>query len=207
MESLFLPVLWSSCNQAPLAFKAKCCGGSSSQCLTFRLWSLAWCSELSLPLENFCDIIILQSLGRLPGWYGIWLHCEGPPPTISWFLLYVFGCRTSFFGRIQSILSIVVQQLVVILVCLWEEVSSKSSYSATLSLFKSFHIIFIFPEKFKLEVSGILGFWVFFFFLPEVLLFWSSVLLKHVLFRNRPPSPIPIFHAPQLFCRHTVKED
>ena len=27
VESLFLPALWSSCIQAPLAFKAKCAGG------------------------------------------------------------------------------------------------------------------------------------------------------------------------------------
>ena len=27
VESLFLPVLWSSCTQDPLAFKAKCSGG------------------------------------------------------------------------------------------------------------------------------------------------------------------------------------
>ena len=38
-----------------------------------------------------------------------------------WFLLYIFGCRISFFffffGRLQSFLWMVVQQLVVILVC------------------------------------------------------------------------------------------
>ena len=37
VESVFPPVLWSSCTQAPLAFKAKCSGGSSSQCQTPRL--------------------------------------------------------------------------------------------------------------------------------------------------------------------------
>ena len=34
VESLFLPVLSSSCTQVPLAFKARCSGGSSSLCQT-----------------------------------------------------------------------------------------------------------------------------------------------------------------------------
>ena len=34
VKSLFPPFLWNSCNQAPLAFKAKCSGGSSSPCQT-----------------------------------------------------------------------------------------------------------------------------------------------------------------------------
>ena len=37
VESLFTPALWSSCNPAPLAFKAKCSGYSFSQCQTLRL--------------------------------------------------------------------------------------------------------------------------------------------------------------------------
>ena len=35
---------------------------------------------------------------------------------ILWFL-FIFGCRISFFGRFQSFLLMVVQQLIVILVC------------------------------------------------------------------------------------------
>ena len=42
------PSPWSSCDQAPLAFKAKCSAGSSSWCQTPRLGSLTWGSELSL---------------------------------------------------------------------------------------------------------------------------------------------------------------
>ena len=34
---VFPPALWSSCSQAPLAFRAECSGGSSSQCQTLRL--------------------------------------------------------------------------------------------------------------------------------------------------------------------------
>ena len=40
VKSLFPPVLWSSCNQAPLAFKAKHPGGSSFRCQTPRLRGL-----------------------------------------------------------------------------------------------------------------------------------------------------------------------
>ena len=108
--------------------------GSSSQCQTPRLGNLVWGSELSFLWENFCGIIILQFVGHPPRLYGIWLYCECTPPTISlWLLLYVFECRMFSFGSFQSFLLMVVQQLVVILVCLWEEVSSRSFYSIMLS--------------------------------------------------------------------------
>ena len=94
--------------------------------------SLICGSELSHLWKNFCDII-LQFVGHPPRVYGIWLYHECAPPTVLlWLLLYVFGCRI-FFGSFQFFLSMVVQQLVVVLVCLWEEVSSRSFYSAILS--------------------------------------------------------------------------
>ena len=49
-ELLFPPVLWNSCDQTPLAFKARFSVGSSSHCQTPRLGSLMWGSELSLCL-------------------------------------------------------------------------------------------------------------------------------------------------------------
>ena len=96
VESLFPLVLWSSWNQALLAFNAKCSGGSSSGGQTPRLGSLVWGSELSLLWEKFCDIIILHFVGHPSGWYGIWLHHMCTSPTGLWFL-HVFGCRISFF--------------------------------------------------------------------------------------------------------------
>ena len=48
METLFPPVLWSSCTQAPLALKAKCAGGSFFQGQIPRYGNLTWCSEFSL---------------------------------------------------------------------------------------------------------------------------------------------------------------
>ena len=36
------PILWVSCTQVLMTFKAECSGGSSSQCQTFRLGVLTW---------------------------------------------------------------------------------------------------------------------------------------------------------------------
>ena len=71
IEFLFPSVLWSSCNQAMLAFKAKCSGVPSSQCQTPRLRSLRLGPVLSLLWENLCNITIFQFVGCLPGRYGI----------------------------------------------------------------------------------------------------------------------------------------
>ena len=109
MESLFLPTLWYSCNPAPLAVNAKC-----SLLLLPRLLlsipdlqagSLKWGLELLLLWENTCHIIILQSEGHPPRWYGIWLYLECTPSAVSLWFLYVFGCRISFLGSFQSFLS------------------------------------------------------------------------------------------------------
>ena len=48
MGSLFPPVLWSSCAQAPLAFNARCSRGSFSPCWIPAHEGLMWGSELSL---------------------------------------------------------------------------------------------------------------------------------------------------------------
>ena len=58
VEFLFPPVLWNSCNQASLAFKARFSGASSSCCQTSRQGSLTWGSIFSLLWESFCGIII-----------------------------------------------------------------------------------------------------------------------------------------------------
>ena len=46
-----------SCDQSPLAFKARCCGDSSSCCQNPRLGSLLCGSEVSLLWENLCNIV------------------------------------------------------------------------------------------------------------------------------------------------------
>ena len=126
VEFLFSPVLWSSCNQAPLAFKTKCSGGSSSWCQTPRLGSLTWGSELSLLWENFCDIINFQFV--VTHLVGIGFDCITNVPFLPsrCGFSFVFGCKI-FFGNFLSCLLMVVQQLVVILVFSWEEVGSSPS--------------------------------------------------------------------------------
>ena len=81
-------LLWSSCNQALLAFKAKYSGGPSSQCQTPRLGSLRWGPVLSLLWENPCNTIIFQFVGCLPGRNGVWLYHEcSPSAVLLWLLL------------------------------------------------------------------------------------------------------------------------
>ena len=87
VEFLLHPVLWSSCGQALMTFKAKCSGSTSSWCQTPRLGSLTWGSELSFLQENLCDMIIFQSVGHPPGGYGTWFYHECAPPAISLWLL------------------------------------------------------------------------------------------------------------------------
>ena len=48
MGSLFPPVPWSSCAQAPMAFNARCSRSSFSQCQIPAGEGLMWGSELSL---------------------------------------------------------------------------------------------------------------------------------------------------------------
>ena len=59
VKPLFLLILWSSCNQFLLNFKAEYSGGSSSWCWILRLGSLMYISELLLLWENICNVIIL----------------------------------------------------------------------------------------------------------------------------------------------------
>ena len=72
LESLFLPVLWRSYSQIPLAFKAEFPGDSQSLCPIPRLGSLMWSSEHSQQWENLFGITaILQFVGHPSGGYRI----------------------------------------------------------------------------------------------------------------------------------------
>ena len=111
------------------------CGGGE------RGAALMWGSELTLLWENLCDIIILQVVGHPPSEYGIWFYCKSASPTflsVVLFLLYVFSCRFQTFSTMAIL------QIVVLLVCLWEEVSLEFFYSvifATLSFSRIFKFI------------------------------------------------------------------
>ena len=83
-----------------------------------------------------CHLFFLKhgTWSVMPSWFFTWTCNEF---VISLFFIVLSSiCLwmwNIFFGRLQSFSSMVVQQLVVILVCLWEEVSSRSFYSAILS--------------------------------------------------------------------------
>ena len=83
IESLFLPVLWKSCNQIPLVFKVRFSGDSQFLCLISRLRI----SEPSQHWEDFFVIIVLQFVGHPPSRYGIWFYHDCALPTISLQLL------------------------------------------------------------------------------------------------------------------------
>ena len=116
VDSLFPPVLSKSCSQFPLGLKIWFSRNSSSHCWTPRLGSLTWGSEPSLQWVNFCGISVGQSVSHPPTNYGIWFYCDCAPPTVSLWLLLVFGCGVSFLVSSSVFLLMIVQQLVVILV-------------------------------------------------------------------------------------------
>ena len=95
VEFLFPPVLWNSCDQTPLVFKAKLSGCSFSHCQSPKPWNLTWSSELSLLWENLCGVIISQCVHHPPGEQEIGFYCAYSSPTDLLWLL-VFGYRISF---------------------------------------------------------------------------------------------------------------
>ena len=96
-------ILSKSCNQILLAFKIWFSRNSSSCCLTPRLGSLTWGSELSLQWVDFCGISVLQFVSHQPSSYGICFFCDCTPPTVSlWLLLCLWMCSI-FFGEFQCL--------------------------------------------------------------------------------------------------------
>lgn len=123
VKFLFPLVLWGkSCSQIPLAMKAGF-SRNSSCCQSPRLGGPVWGLEPSLQWENFCSRIIFQFVGIPPGRYGIWFCHDCALPTVwLWFFLCL-SCRVSFLVGFSVFVSMVVQQLVVILVLSQEGVS------------------------------------------------------------------------------------
>ena len=114
-------------HQTLLAFKVRFPGDSQSLCQIPRLGSLTWDLEPS-QWENFFGGGVLQPVGHPLGDYGISFYRDCAPPTISLHLL-VFGLGYLFFVDSSTLLSMVVQQLVVILL-LWQK--EMSTYPSTL---------------------------------------------------------------------------
>ena len=127
VECLFPPVLSKSCIQIPLVFKVWFSRNSSSHCQTSRLGRLTWGSEPSLQWVDFCGISVLQFVSQPPSSYGIWFYCDCAPRTISLWLLLCLWIRGIILVSSSIFLSMIVQQLVVILVFLQERVRARPS--------------------------------------------------------------------------------
>ena len=95
LESLFPPVLWTSCNQIPLGLRF--CWrlpvpllGPQAGKPHVRFWTF-------ITVENFFGIIILQFVGHLPSGYGIWFYRDCAPPAILLQLLLYLWMWGIFF--------------------------------------------------------------------------------------------------------------
>lgn len=96
-EFLFLPIPWNSCNQAPLAFKARWSGGSFG-CQILRLG--AWCGT-----QNFNSCERIPGIQLFSSFWVIYPSCIEFDcilstvmfflPSLLW-LLFIFGLRISF---------------------------------------------------------------------------------------------------------------
>lgn len=92
-------VLWGSCTQALLTFKAKCFGGPSSNATL-----LSWEPDGSpLLWEKLCDIIF--QLGHPPSMYGIWIILWKHPslPSHCGFF-FVFVCRIALLESLSLLI-------------------------------------------------------------------------------------------------------
>ena len=126
VESLFPPVLSKSCNQIPVAFKVWFSRNSSSHCRTPRLGSLTG-SEPSL--RGWTSVVqVFSSLWVThPAFMGFDFTVIAPLLQSHCGFSFVFGCGVSFLVSSSVFLSMIVQQLVVILVFLQEGVRSRPS--------------------------------------------------------------------------------
>ena len=98
LEYLFPPVLWKACNQILLTLKARFPGDSQSLCQIPRLGSLTWRSEPSQRWENLFGSIVLQSVGRPPGRYGVRVYRDCALAAISLWRLCLWMWGVFFCG-------------------------------------------------------------------------------------------------------------
>ena len=76
----------------------------SSQCKTHRMGNLMWGSELSLLWVSLCNIVISQTVGHPPSWYGI-VYIMNPPllPSQCGFFLVFFGSFLFFVDNCSAV--------------------------------------------------------------------------------------------------------
>lgn len=125
--------LWFSWTQIPLFFKARCCGGSSSRCRSQGVRGLVWCSNPLLFREKLHIVISLPLVRCHAGGLGSNKTTYLPLLPISMQLLFVLSCGIVALLVFWYFSERVVLYVLVILVCLWEEVISGTSYAVILN--------------------------------------------------------------------------
>ena len=139
LESLFSPVLWKSCNQIPMAFKAIFPGGSQSLCQVPRLGSLMCSSE---PSQYFFGILFSSLwVTHLAGMRFNFIVIAFLLPTCYSFLSLDVGFL--FVVGFSILLSMVVQQLFAI----WVLSLEMSTSPSTLPFSKMFYFLYIICVK------------------------------------------------------------
>lgn len=81
VEFLFSTTLWLSWNKPCWPFKAKCSGGSSSQCRTPGLGTQCEAQIPRFSGTTSATVIILLFVGHPPQDSGSWLYCSSSLPT------------------------------------------------------------------------------------------------------------------------------
>ena len=115
---------------SPAGFQSQMLWGSSTQCRSLRLGSPTWGSDLSLLRADLCGCDSPPTCGSPHWWCGFSLDCTSAPPTrlTVAYSLYPW-LQKMCSASLQVILETVIPYVVVVFVCLWEEVSSGSSCS------------------------------------------------------------------------------
>ena len=84
VEFLFPPVLWNSCSQSPLAFKARFSGGFSSSCQTRQTVEPDMGVRTFIPVGELLWYSYFSVCGLpTPVCMGFDFYCDFTPPTIS----------------------------------------------------------------------------------------------------------------------------
>ena len=147
LMSLFPPVLWKSYNLIPLTFKVRFSGNSLSfvGSSDWEAWQVV--QNLRNSGRTFLVLSFSSFVGHQSGLYEILIYCDCAPPTVSLWLLFCLWPWGLFLMGSWVLLSMVVQQLVVILVLLQEEISTRLSTLPFLVYFRFFKKIISYYQE------------------------------------------------------------
>ena len=140
VESLFSPIFWKSHNHILLAFEVRFSGDSYSPFISSG-WE-AWYGAKNFHFSGKTYVVLQFSCSPLGG-YGIEFYHYCTPSTISLWLLLCFWMQSIFLGSSSVFLSVVVQQLLVILALSEEMIACPSALASWTNLeFMHFGTVF-----------------------------------------------------------------